>query len=82
MSLRLVGDQIYDNDLENERPPLAGYSVLRAAASYQYRRWMFEASLDNVLDREYSARAITNGFEDYFTPAAPRSVLLSVTCSF
>jgi len=77
-----VGDQVCDNDLTNARPTLAGYTVLRAAATYQWRRWTFEASVDNALDREYSGRAITNGSQDYFTPAAPLEARLSVTLSF
>jgi len=81
-SVRAAGDQVYDNDLLNERPRLGGSAELRAAAAYQWRRWTFEASVDNALDREYSSRAITNGSEDYFTPAAPLQARLSVTLSF
>lgn len=82
VSDRFAGPQVLDNDLMNERQVLAGYSVVRAAASYRWTRWTFEASVDNLFGREYSGRGITNGFEDYFTPAAPRSARFSVTCSF
>ncbi len=77
-----VGSQVLDNDLTNLRDRLPGYAVADLSARYRRGPFTAEASVTNLLDREYAGRAITNGFTDYFTPAPPRAVRVSVTWSF
>jgi len=77
-----VGPQVLDNDLVGERPELSGYSTVTASVRYEWRALTIEASASNILDRKYLSRGITNGYEDYFTPARPAGYGFAVTWSF
>lgn len=77
-----VGPQVLDNDLMGRRRDLSGYSTVTATVRYAWRALTFEASASNLLDRKYLSRGITNGYEDYYTPAYPAGYRLAVTWSF
>ncbi len=77
-----VGPQRLDSDLSNVRPGLPGYATVDLSARYAWRALTLEASVRNLLDRSYVARGITNGLTDYFTPAYPVGMRLSVMWSF
>jgi iron complex outermembrane receptor protein len=77
-----VGSQRLDSDLENRRPSLPGYATVDLSARYAFRALTVEASVTNLLDRSYAGRGITNGYQDFFTPAYPRSFRCALTWSF
>ena len=77
-----VGPQLLDSDLANRRPGLPGYATVGLSARYAFRALTVEASVNNALDRRYVGRGITNGYQDFFTPAYPRTIRCAVTWSF
>lgn len=77
-----VGEQPLDGDLSGTRPMIAGYFRLDAALEYRRGSLTLEASASNLLNRCYTPRGITNGFEDYFTPARPRALRIGAAWSF
>lgn len=77
-----VGPQLLDSDLLNRRPSLPGYVTLDLSARYAFRALTVEAAASNLLDRSYVSRGITNGYQDFYTPAYPRAFRLSLTWSF
>ncbi len=81
-SFHFVGPQLYDNDLSNTRPQLGGYTTADLSAGYRYRALTVRASVSNLLDHRYAGRGITNGWDDYLTPAYPLCARLSVMWSF
>ncbi len=82
LAARYVGPQRLDSDLENLRDELPGYALVDVAAGYRWRALTVQASVANLLDRRYAGRGITNGYADFWTPAAPRFARLSVMWSF
>ncbi len=82
LSVHFVGPQLYDNDLQNTRPELAGYTTVDLSAGYRYRALTVRASVSNLLDHRYAGRGITNGYQDYLTPAYPLSGSLTIVWSF
>jgi len=77
-----AGPQLLDNDHTASRDRLPGYFTVDCTAKFTYRAWTVEASIWNLLDREYSGRGITNGWDDFFTPARPITARLALTWSF
>ncbi|MEJ2420357.1 MAG: TonB-dependent receptor, partial [Acidobacteriota bacterium] len=77
-----VGPERLDNDLANVQPGIPGYTVVNLSARWQYHALTLQASADNLLDRSYVSRGITNGATNYYTPAYPRSYRVSVMWSF
>ena len=82
LGLTCVGRQRLDNDLTNARPQLPGYATLDLSARYAYRALTVEASVTNLLDKQYASHGVTNGVTDYFTPADPAAFKVAVTWSF
>ena len=82
LSMHFVGPQLYDNDLANTRPELGGYATADMSASYHYRAMTVRASVTNLLDHRYAGRGITNGYQDFLTPAYPMTARLSFMWSF
>ena len=77
-----VGPQLLDSDLANARPGLPGYATVDLSARYLWQGLTLEISVSNLLDRSYVSRGVTNGFQDYFTPAYPLGARISVMWSF
>jgi outer membrane receptor protein involved in Fe transport len=77
-----VGPQLLDNDLANGQPGIPGYATVDLSARYAYRALTLEASASNLLDHAYVSRGITNGYQDFYTPAYPAAFRFSVMWSF
>jgi len=77
-----VGPQLLDNDLSNGQPGIPGYATVDLSARYAYRALTLEASASNLLDHAYVSRGITNGYQDFYTPAYPAAFRFSVMWSF
>lgn len=80
--LAYVGPQYLSNDLTNDREKLSSYYSASLSASYKNGPVTVELQVDNLFDREYSTRGITNGFTDYFSPSRPFGARLLVTYSW
>lgn len=77
-----VGAQPLDSDLAGTGPDLPGYFRMDATVRFVRGALTLEGSVANILDRRYAGRGITNGFQDYYTPARPRAVRFVLTWSF
>lgn len=77
-----VGPQLLDNDLTNSQPGIPGYATVDLSARFAYRALTLEASASNLLDHAYVNRGITNGSQDFYTPAYPAAFRFSVMWSF
>ena len=74
--------QYLDNDLEKVREKLSSYSLMSINLRYQKGHLTYDFLVENVLDRKYSTRGVTNGKEDFYLPAYPLNAKFSVTYSF
>lgn len=78
----LIGNRTYANDPEQRDPLLGGYTVYNFNLSYQWRWLTANLKLNNLTDKHYFdyAFAMYNGdqTDNYYYPAAGRSVLLSL----
>ena len=77
-----VGPQPLDNDLNHLRGDLPGYATVNLSARYAWRALTVSCEVRNLLDHAYVGRGITNGFQDFYTPAYPLSASLSLMWSF
>jgi iron complex outermembrane receptor protein len=77
-----VGEQPLDSDLAGAGPELPGYFRLDGNIRYVRGALTMEGAVTNLLGRMYASRGITNGFQDYYTPARPRAVRVTLTWSF
>ncbi len=77
-----VGPQPLDNDLNHLRRELPGYATVNLSARYAWRALTVSCEVRNLLDHAYVGRGITNGFQDFYTPAYPLSASLSLMWSF
>lgn len=82
LAANFVGSQLLDSDLDNQRPAIGGYTVVNLTGRYTRGALRVEAGLNNLFNREYIPRGITNGYTDYFTPARPFGAQVSVSWSF
>ncbi len=82
LGLRYVSSQYLDNDLENVREKLSSYSLMSINLRYQKGHLIYDFLVENVLDRKYSTRGVTNGKENFYLPAYPLNAKFSVTYSF
>lgn len=81
-SLHHVGPQYLSNDLTNEREKLSSYLTASLSARYKNGPVTVELQADNLFDRDYSTRGVTNGFTDYYAPAYPLNARILVTYSW
>lgn len=80
--INYVGAQFLSNDLQNERGKLGSYTTASASGRYKSGPVTVELQVNNLFDRKYSTRGVTNGFTDYFTPAYPFNARILVTYSW
>jgi outer membrane receptor protein involved in Fe transport len=79
---RYVSNQYLDNDLANIREKLPSFVVAFLNLSYTEGPLNIEVKFDNLFNKKYSTRGVTNGFNDYFNPAYPFSAGVFVKYSF
>lgn len=79
---RYVGKQYLDNDLSNQREILPSFFVSFLNFNYKRGPISVELKVDNLFNKKYSTRGITNGFKDFFNPAYPFSTRLLLKYSF
>ncbi len=82
LGVRYVSSQYLDNDLENVTEKLPSYTVMSLNLRHQKGHFTYNFSVENLLDREYSTRGVTNGKENFYLPAYPLNAKFSVTYSF
>jgi iron complex outermembrane recepter protein len=82
LAFSTVGPQRLDSDLSNVRPILPGYTTADLSVRYLWRGLTLQATVRNLLDKSYAGRGITNGYQDFYTPAYPCTALFSVMWSF
>ncbi len=82
LALTGVGPQRLDSDLSNVQPLLPGYTTADLSVRYLWRGLTLQATVRNLLDERYAGRGITNGYQNYYTPAYPCTALFSVMWSF
>lgn len=82
LGARYVSSQYLDNDLNNKREKLPSFLIAFLNISYTRGPVNIEVKLDNLFNKKYSTRGVTNGIEDYFNPAYPFSAGVFVKYSF
>jgi len=80
--INYVGPQYLSNDLKNDRNKLGSYVTASASGRYKKGPVAVELQVNNLLDRDYLTRGVTNGYTDYFTPAYPLNARILVTYSW
>lgn len=79
---RYTGNQYLDNDLLNKREKLPSFFTTFLNLNFKNGPFNIELKIDNLLNRKYSTRGVTNGYIDYFNPAYPFSARLLLKYSF
>lgn len=79
---RYVGNQYLDNDLSNAREKLPSFFTAFLNLNFKDGPFTIEFKIDNLFNRKYSTRGVTNGYADYFNPAYPFSTRLLLRYSF
>lgn len=82
LGARYVSSQYLDNDLTNEREKLPSFVVAFLNINYTKGPINIEVTFDNLFNKKYSTRGVTNGVTDYFNPAYPFSAGVFVKYSF
>lgn len=82
LGARYVSSQYLDNDLSNEREKLPSFVVAFLNINYTKGPINIEVKFDNLFNKKYSTRGVTNGFTDYFNPAYPFSAEVLLKYSF
>lgn len=82
LGLRYVGSQFLDNDLKNQREKLPSYTILGFSCGYKKGNFDFSFNIDNLLNRKYATRGVTNGFTDFYNPAYPITAHFGIRFSF
>jgi outer membrane receptor protein involved in Fe transport len=83
-----VGSQVLTSDLANVAPKLDPYNLLNARVTFDLHSWSVFAQINNLLGSEYSTRGIyafnfsTFAFDEFYTPAPGRNLLVGVTLSY
>jgi iron complex outermembrane recepter protein len=81
-NLYYAGAQYLNNDLTNDREKLSSYLVSSLNGRYKNGPVAVELQINNLFDKKYSTRGVTNGFTDYYVPAYPFNARILVTYSW
>lgn len=77
-----TGAQLILGDEMSSAPELKSWTTLDLKAAYAMNGWRIEGVIRNLLNSEYETRAITNGFQTYYTPAAGINGTVSIGYAF
>ncbi len=83
--IKLFGELVYTGaqelDLANSTGGLGGYTVANLAASYRWQRWLLQARLNNITNKQYSELVSFFSTQGFF-PSPERNIMLTLSYDF